>query len=138
MGCRSSKLTQEKAFSEPKISILYNSIVIKADGDDVLSSITVKNTVTGEETVYKASDEDGMIGLFGFLGIVPETEIIKDTGIMLSESGHISAGENTHTNVSGVFAAGDIRTKELRQVVTAVSDGAVAAYEADKYLKQSK
>ena len=125
--------TQQRAFANPKISFLWDSVVTEASGTDVLDSITVKNVKTGEETVIKADPADGMIGLFGFLGMLPNTDIFADSGIEL-EHGYIKAGEDTHTNLPGVFAAGDIRTKTLRQVVTACADGAVAAQEAEKYL----
>ena len=130
---RAAASTQKRAFDNPKIRFLWDSVVVEANGSDVLESITVKNVKTGQETVLKADPADGMIGLFGFLGMLPNTEFLQDTGLLL-ENGYIKAGEDTHTNLSGVFAAGDVRTKGLRQVVTACADGAVAAQEAEKYL----
>ena len=132
---RASKHTQQKAFSEPKISFMWDSVVEEAFGEDILTGIKIRNLKTGEAADINADEDDGMIGLFGFTGMEPETEIYKGCGIELdAETGYIRAGEDTHTNVSGIFAAGDIRTKSLRQVVTACADGAVAASEADKYL----
>ena len=105
----------------------------EACGTDVLSGLVIRNVKTGELTRLDADPADGMIGLFGFLGMIPNTEGLEDSGIELAD-GYIAADETTRTNIPGVFAAGDIRKKELRQVVTAVSDGAVAAFQAERYL----
>ncbi len=134
---RASERTQQRVFNEKKISFIWNSVVEEAIGEDVLEGIRIKNLKTGEERLIEADEDDGMIGLFGFTGMQPETDIYEKSGIELEkESGYIRAGEDTHTNISGVFAAGDIRTKSLRQVVTACADGAVAAAEADRYVKE--
>ena len=132
---RAAKSIQEKAFANEKISFLWNTVVEKADGEDVLDTLYLKNTVSGEQTMLKADPEDGMLGLFGFIGMVPDTNLYRESGIRLRD-GYIDAGEDTHTSVPGVFAAGDIRVKLLRQVVTACADGAVAAAEAEKYLSR--
>jgi thioredoxin reductase (NADPH) len=132
---RAAKSIQEKAFANEKISFLWNTVVEKADGEDVLDTLYLKNTVSGEQTVLRADPEDGMLGLFGFIGMLPDTEIYRETGLRLKD-GYIDAGEDTHTSIQGVFAAGDIRVKLLRQVVTACADGAVAATEAEKYLSR--
>lgn len=130
---RAAASTQKRAFENPKIKFLWNSVVEEVNGSDVLDSITVKNVKTGELTEIKADPADGMLGLFGFLGMLPNTALVADTGLLL-ENGYIKAGEDTLTNLPGVFAAGDVRTKPLRQVVTACADGAVAAQAAEKYL----
>ncbi len=130
---RASEYAVKKAEAVPNISFLMDSVVDEADGEDVLNEIKVRNLKTGELKVIKADDEDGMIGLFGFVGMEPETAIYRESGLKLKD-GYIEAGEDTCTNIRGVFAAGDIRTKELRQVVTAAADGANAAFMAHKLL----
>lgn len=130
---RAAKSIQEKAFANDKLSFIWDSVVDEALGEDVLNGLVIRNVKTGELTTIKADPNDGMIGLFGFLGMIPNTDRLEGSGIELM-NGYIRADESTRTNIAGVFAAGDIRTKELRQVVTAVSDGATAAYQAEKYL----
>ena len=132
---RAARSIQEKAFANEKLHFIWDSVVDEALGEDVLSGIVIKNVKTGELTTLKADESEGMIGLFGFLGMVPNTERLEGSGLLL-KNGYIDAAEDTKTNVKGVFAAGDIRTKELRQVVTAVADGAVAAFQAEKYLSR--
>ncbi len=105
---------------------------MKAEGSDVLDTLTVRNVKTGELTVIKASPEDGMLGLFGFVGYLPNTELFADQ--LPLENGYISTDVEMRTAIPGVFAAGDVRVKSLRQVVTAAADGAVAAVQAERYL----
>ena len=131
---RAAKSIQERAFKVPNLHFLWDSVVTEANGEDVLTGLLVENVKTGEVRKIEASPEDGLLGLFGFIGMMPETGLFKDTPLLL-ENGYIRSGEDTHTSLPGVFAAGDIRTKKLRQVVTAASDGAVAAYEADQDLQ---
>lgn len=130
---RASKYIQEKAAAVPNISFIMDTVVKAAVGEDVLEGLKLRNVRTGDETVIEADPDDGMIGLFGFTGMIPRSGIYEAAGVE-TENGYIKAGEDTHTNIPGVFAAGDIRTKKLRQVVTACADGAVAATEADKYV----
>lgn len=130
---RAAKSIQEKAFANPKISFLWDSVVVKAEGSDVLDALTVKNVKTGELTVIKAAPEDGMLGLFGFVGYLPNTRLFE--GQLPLEQGYISTDENMRTAISGVFAAGDVRVKSLRQVVTAAADGAIAAVQAERFLE---
>jgi thioredoxin reductase (NADPH) len=129
---RAAKSIQEKAFANPKISFLWDSIVKELKGDEILDTIIVENVKTGERTEIKADPEDGMFGVFVFIGFKPETEIYE--GKVQMENHYIVTDENMNTNVPGVFAAGDIRVKSLRQVVTAAADGAIAATQAEKYL----
>ena len=130
---RAARSIQEKAFANDKLHFIWDSVVDEACGEDVLNAIVIKNVKTGELTRLEADKADGMMGLFGFLGMIPNTEKLEGTGLEL-ENGYIKADESTRTNLGGVFAAGDIRTKELRQVVTACADGAVAAFQAERYL----
>ena len=93
----------------------------------------VKNVKTGEVTEIVADENDGTFGLFGFIGYLPKTQIFKD--IINMENNYIVTNEDMQTNIPGVFAAGDVRVKSLRQVVTACADGAIAAVQAEKYVE---
>jgi len=129
---RAAKSIQEKAFANPKISFLWDTVVTKVDGDELLSSMTVKNVKTGEETVIEADEDDGLFGLFGFIGYNPNSQLFE--GMLEMQNGYIVTDADMHTNIPGVFAAGDIRVKSLRQVVTAAADGAIAAMQAEHYI----
>ena len=129
---RAAKSIQEKAFANPKIAFMWDSVVTKVDGDELLSSMTVKNVKTGELTVVEADEDDGLFGLFGFIGYNPNSKLFE--GMLDMENGYIKTDDNMHTNIPGVFAAGDIRVKSLRQVVTAAADGAIAAMQAEHYV----
>ena len=131
---RAAKSIQEKAFKNEKIHFLWDTVVDEAQGneDGLLDTIIVKNTKTGELTTIKADEEDGIFGLFGFIGYNPNSALFE--GIIDMENGYIKTDDNMHTNIEGVYAAGDIRVKSLRQVVTAAADGAIAAMQAEHYL----
>ena len=131
---RAAKSIQEKAFANPKIEFLWDSVVEELHGDEILSSMTVKNVKTGETHVIEADEEDGMFGVFGFIGTIPNSKLFE--GQLDMESGYIKTNEDMHTNISGVFAAGDVRVKSLRQVVTAAADGAIAAMQAEKHINE--
>ena len=131
---RAAKSIQEKAFANPKIGFLWDSVVVKAEGSDVLDALTVRNVKTGELTVIKAAPEDGMLGLFGFVGYLPNTGLFADQ--LPLENGYVSTDADMRTALPGVFAAGDVRVKSLRQVVTAAADGAIAAVQAERYLME--
>jgi len=133
---RAAKSIQEKAFSHPKISFLWNTVVDEVGGDELLSTMVVKNTKTQERTTITASADDGMFGLFGFIGLEPNSALFE--GVIHMENGYIKTDEDMHTNIPGVFAAGDIREKSLRQVITAAADGAVAAMQAEHYIAKLK
>ncbi|HHY91610.1 MAG TPA: thioredoxin-disulfide reductase [Clostridiales bacterium] len=131
---RAAKVIQEKAMANEKIHFIWNSVVeeIKGEGG-ILNEILLKDVKTGEIKSIKADEGDMTFGVFGFVGYVPQTEIFK--GQIEMENGYIITDENMQTNIPGVFAAGDVRAKSLRQVVTAVADGAIAAVQAEKYLE---
>ena len=78
-----------------------------------------------------------MFGVFGFIGRVPNTDLLKDTGLEMDEKGYIPTDDDMLTNIPGVFAAGDVRVKSLRQVVTAAADGAIAATQAEKFINEN-
>lgn len=129
---RAAKSIQEKAFANPKISFLWDSVVTKVDGKGLLSSMTIRNVKTGEETVLEADKNDGTFGLFGFIGHRPNTQLFE--GALEMQNGYLVTDSEMHTSLPGVFAAGDVRVKSLRQVVTAAADGAIAAVQAEHYL----
>ena len=135
---RAAKSIQEKAFKNEKLHIMWDTVVEELSGDDILQKIKVKNVVTGEEQVLEASEEDGMFGIFGFIGRIPTTELFQGTNLKMDERGYIPTDEDMHTNIPGVFTVGDVRVKSLRQVVTAAADGAIAATQAEKYLNEMK
>ena len=130
---RAAKSIQEKAFKNEKLHFMWNTVVDEVDGeDDILSKRIVKNTKTGELTTIEADEDDGLFGLFGFIGLLPKSDLFE--GVIDMDKGYIKTDDNMHTNVEGVYAAGDIRVKSLRQVVTAAADGAIAAMQAEKYI----
>ena len=134
---RAAKSIQEKAFKNEKLNFMWDSVVESVDStegeDGLLNTMVVKNVKTGEKTTIQASEEDGLFGLFGFIGLLPKTELFQ--GILdMNEGGYLVTDENMHTNIPGVFAAGDVRQKALRQVVTAAADGAIAANQAEHYI----
>lgn len=130
---RATKIIQDRAFSNNKIEIRYNTEVKKINGGVFLESLELQNNKTGEKYVVTNEDGDPDIGLFIFVGYNPNTELVK--GLLELERGYVKASENTKTNIEGIFVAGDVRTKSIRQVVTATSDGAVAAIECEKYIE---
>lgn len=133
---RAAKSIQERAFKNDKLHFMWDTVVEELGGDEILQSMKVKNVKTGEETVYEADEDDGLFGVFGFIGRVPNSAVFQDTGLEMDKAGYIPTDENMHTNIPGVFAAGDVRVKSLRQVVTAAADGAIAATQAEKYINE--
>lgn len=129
---RAAKSIQEKAFKNEKLHFMWDHVVEEVDGDGMLSKMIVKNTKTGELTTIEADENDGIFGLFGFIGLLPNSDLFQ--GVIDMENGYILTDADMHTNIPGVFAAGDIRKKSLRQVVTAAADGAIAAMQAEKYI----
>ena len=131
---RAAKSIQEKAFKNEKLHFMWDTVVDEVDGeDDILSKMVVKNTKTGELTTIEADEDDGMFGLFGFIGLLPNTDLFEGHG-RTWKTATFKTDDNMHTNLDGVYAAGDLRVKSLRQVVTAAADGAIAAMQAEKYI----
>ena len=129
---RAAKSIQEKAFKNEKLHFMWDTVVEEVGGDGILSEMTVKNVKTGELTKIVADEDDGMFGVFGFIGTLPNSKIYEGTGLEMDERGYIPTDADMHTNIPGVFAAGDIRVKSLRQVVTAAADGAIAAVQVER------
>lgn len=127
---RAQKILQQRAFNNEKIDFIWDSVVKKINGTDgKVSSVTLENTKTGEESEFPAA------GAFIYIGMVPLSEPFKSLGIT-NDEGYIPTNENMETKVPGIFAAGDIREKELRQIVTATGDGSIAAESAIKYVEE--
>ena len=118
---------QEKVFACENIEMVWDSVPLEILGQDEVTGLKIRNIKTNEERELTTE------GVFVAVGIVPNTTLVKDQ-LKLDENGYICAGEEGVTSAPGVFAAGDIRTKALRQIVTAVSDGANAVASAQKYL----
>lgn len=125
---RAQKILQDRAFKKKNIEFCWDSIPVKINGEKKVTGIEVKNVKTNE--IKKIESE----GIFIYIGMIPQTEVFKDLNI-LDEKGYVIADENMLTSVEGVFVAGDVRQKEIRQVVTATSDGAIAAQSAYKYIE---
>ncbi len=131
---RAAKSIQEKAFKNDKIEFMWDSVVEEIKGDGIVESMVVKNVKTGELTEVTADEEDGTFGIFVFIGYKPQSALFE--GKVDMERGYILTDADMKTNIPGVFAAGDIRAKSLRQVVTAAADGAIAAVQAGKYIEE--
>ena len=126
---RATKIYHEPLMKAENIEFYWNSAVTELFSDGKLTGILVKNLVSGEETRVPAD------GVFVSIGRQPATELVQGQ-LALDAGGYIVAGESTRASIPGVFAVGDVRTKELRQVVTAVADGAAAVHYAEEYLAE--
>lgn len=129
-----AKSLADNARNHNKITVLTNVEVLDVSGDSVLTELRYKNIKTGEVTEYKAPSGD-TFGVFVFVGYQPETNLIKGL-VKLDKQGYVITDRQQKTNLNGVYAAGDVCIKNLRQVVTAVSDGAVAASELERYASE--
>jgi thioredoxin reductase (NADPH) len=134
---RAAKSIQEKAFANEKIDFLWDTVVDEIKGDGMVESMVVKNTKTGETKEIVADEEDGIFGIFVFIGFTPNSDLFKGK-VKMNDRGYIVTDDDMKTDIPGVFAAGDIRQKSLRQVVTAAADGAIAAVQAGKYIEENE
>jgi len=125
---RGTKIYQERALANPKIKFLWNSIVLEIKGDSMVRSIIVKNVKTGEIKEFETE------GAFLFVGLVPRAQFLKGV-VQMDEGGYVLTNEHCETSAKGIFAVGDCRKKLLRQIATAVGDGATAAFAAEKFLE---
>ncbi|RMD52378.1 MAG: thioredoxin-disulfide reductase [Nitrospirae bacterium] len=126
---RATKIIQERALSHPKIKVFWDSVVERINGDMVVHSVTLRNVKTNE--VFELETD----GVFVFIGYIPNTKFLEGF-LNLDENGYIIVNEYLETSVPGVFAAGDVTNKFLKQISTAVGDGAVAAVRAEKYIEE--
>ena len=124
---RATQIYHKPLMDAPNIRVIWNSEVAELLGEDLLEGVKIRNLQSGEEEILEVR------GLFVSIGRKPATDLVKDQ-LTLDDAGYIMAGEDTKTNLPGVYAVGDVRTKELRQIVTAVADGAMAAHMAEKEL----
>ena len=124
---RATKIYHEPLMKAENVEFRWNSVVSELLSQDKLTGVLLQDVNTGEKTAVEAD------GLFVSVGRVPATELVKGQ-LTLDKAGYIQADESTRTDIPGVFAVGDVRTKALRQVVTAVADGAIAAHYAEEYL----
>ena len=128
-----AKSIADEVRNHEKITVLTNTVVEEVKGDNVLNYIRYKNTKTGEVIEYSKDNDN--FGVFVFVGYSPETKLV-DGIAELNEQGYIVTDKSLKTNIPGLYAAGDICIKPLRQVVTATSDGALAATELEKYVAE--
>ncbi|MDP4705555.1 MAG: thioredoxin-disulfide reductase [Ilumatobacteraceae bacterium] len=127
---RASKIMQDRALSNPKIEMLWNTAVTEIVGKDQLESISLKNTVTGEESSMAVA------GLFIAIGHRPNTDVFKGV-IDMEDSGYlITRPDSTYTNIEGVFACGDVKDHVYRQAITAAGSGCMAAIDTERWLEQ--
>ena len=126
---RATKILQERAFNNPKIEIIWDTVVVKIEGDDAgVNNLKIKNVKTEEISDLSVD------GVFIFVGTIPNTSYVPQE-IEKNSRGFLITNENMETSVPGIFAAGDVRAKLLRQIVTAVGDGATAAFAAELYIQ---
>lgn len=124
---RATKVVQDRAFKNPKIDFIWDSAVSEIMGENKLEAVLIENLKTGEKRSITVD------GVFIYVGNTPNTQFFNEL-VKIDEKGYIIADEKMRTSARGIFAAGDLRQKSLRQVVTAVADGAIAATEAEKYI----
>jgi thioredoxin reductase (NADPH) len=125
---RTSRILQEKAFAEPKIEFLWNTIVEEIKGEEVVQQLSLRNVITGEKFTLDVA------GIFMSIGFKPNTAYLKGV-LPLDAAGYITTNEKMGTEIPGIFAAGDIRYNSARQAVTAAGDGVTAAIYAEKFIR---
>jgi thioredoxin reductase (NADPH) len=125
---RATKLLQERAMSEEKITLVWDTVPLRILGQNSVEAIEMRNVKTGDVQRKEVK------GVFVFIGTIPNTELVKGS-VRLDENGFILTDDKMQTSIPGVFAAGDIRSKLFRQISTAVGEGAAASYSAEKYLE---
>lgn len=128
---RASRILQERASSEPKMQFLWNTAVEKIEGEDMVKRLRLTNVLTREKSTLDVT------GVFIAIGIKPSTDYLKGV-LPLDANGYIITNEKMETGVAGVFAAGDIRSSSIRQVIAATGDGAIAAVYAERFLTENK
>jgi thioredoxin reductase (NADPH) len=124
---RANKSAVSKLMDMENVTVLWDSVVERINGEDSVESIEIKNVKTQESKQYDVS------GVFIAVGYIPNSQVYQNV-VATNEQGYIIAGENCETNIPGIFAAGDVRTKDLRQIITAAADGANAITSVERYL----
>lgn len=124
---RAQKIIQQRAFENPKVEFVFDTIVTAILGDDKVNAVSTRHVQSEEEKVLETS------GVFIFIGYIPNTDIAKDL-VEMNERGEIIVNQRMETSVPGIFAAGNLLSHTIRQIVTAAGEGATAAFFADKYI----
>lgn len=127
---RASRILQERAFANPKMDFIWNTVVTAVEGKDAVERLKLKNVVTGEESTLEAA------AVFIFIGHHPNSQYLRGL-LKMDNAGHIYVNDWMETSVPGIFAAGDVRVNSARQVVSAAGDGATAAIRADHYISDT-
>jgi len=126
---RATKVYQERAFANPKMRFVWDSVVEEVLGEQTVTGVRVRNVKTGETSVIEAD------GMFVYIGLIPGTKRFVGQ-VEMDEQGYIITDQHQRTNVPGVFAAGDVQSPDFRQIVVAAGSGAVAAIQADRFLTE--
>ena len=126
---RAQKITQDRALQNDRIKPVWDSVVTEIKGSDKVTGIGLKNVKTGAKSTLKVD------GVFSYIGNLPNTQLFQGQ-LELDEAGYIKTDREMHTSVAGVFAAGDVQERTLKQVATAVGSGAMAAMEAEKFIAE--
>ena len=125
---RASKIMQERAFKNEKIEFAWNTQVVEVLGDEKVSGLKVKDTITGEERVLDVT------GVFVAIGHIPNTTLVSGQ-VDLEENGYVRTGIGSFTNIDGLFAAGDVQDHVYRQAITSAGSGCIAAIDAERWLE---
>lgn len=134
---RCEKSIAEKVLRHPRIEVKFHTELVRVWGDNSLKGAELRDNQTGETFTYTVPEEDGTFGVFVFVGYEPSSALFRDQ-VELDGDGYIRTNDRMETNLPGVYAAGDVRPKELRQLVTATADGAMAATRAAAYVQRVK
>ena len=126
---RAQKILQERLFSNPKIEVIWDTVVDEIQGEASVSTLALRNVKSGEQSQLQVG------GIFIFIGFKPNSDILQDLGVERDHGGHILTNQIMETGVPGIYAAGDIRAQLARQVTTAVGDATTAAIAAEKYIE---
>ncbi|MFO7890024.1 MAG: FAD-dependent oxidoreductase, partial [bacterium] len=127
---RATRILQERAFANPKINFIWNSVVTEINGNEQVDAVGIKNVINEQKTLFPCQ---GVFIFTGYSPIYPSLGSFREQ--IVNKKGYILTDKYMMTAVKGIFACGDVRAKELRQVVTACGEGANAAYFAEKYLE---
>lgn len=128
---RAQKVLQDRAFANPKIDFIWDTVVEAIQGEEAVSSVTLRNVKTNEVTEFEAE------GVFVYVGLVLNSQVAEGLNIT-DEEGWVITDHAMATSIPGIFAVGDVRQKHLRQIVTATSDGAIAGHSAYQYIEEHK
>jgi len=126
---RAQKIIQERAFKNPKMEFIWNSVVESINGDDKVRNLTIKNVKTGEKSTLDVG------AIFIFIGFVPNSNIVREE-LDKDAGGYIITNDRMETSIKGIYACGDVRSQLVRQITNAVGDGTTAAVAAEKYIEE--